>query len=158
MSVLKMFLHERTVEILLRILEAEEQGEKIYPLQISREVGSPYSYVSKVLSDFEENWLIETWFEGKMRVVRLTEVGKKIAEMLKELKLELEKDFKARRRLKILEEIVESSGDDTPFKLIAPVVAELELLRQSTNDYEVVERVESLKTTVSERLKERMIV
>jgi predicted transcriptional regulator len=153
-----MFLHERTVEILLRILEAEEQGEKIYPLQISREVGSPYSYVSKVLSDFEENWLIETWFEGKMRVVRLTEVGKKIAEMLKELKLELEKDFKARRRLKILEEIVESSGDDTPFKLIAPVVAELELLRQSTNDYEVVERVESLKTTVSERLKERMIV
>jgi len=158
LSVLKMFLHERTVEILLRILEAEEQGEKIYPLQISREVGSPYSYVSKVLSDFEENWLIETWFEGKMRVVRLTEVGKKIAEMLKELKLELEKDFKARRRLKILEEIVESSGDDTPFKLIAPVVAELELLRQSTNDYEVVERVESLKTTVSERLKERMIV
>ncbi len=54
MSLEKMFLHEKTVEIMIKILEAEENGKRVYPLIISKEIGSPYSYISKVLSEFEK--------------------------------------------------------------------------------------------------------
>ncbi len=145
MSLSKLFLHERTVEVILRILEAEEKNEKIYPLQISNDLGSPYSYVSKVLGDFEKNSLLESEVEGRIRVVRLTEFGRKIARMLRELKNELNKDFNARKKLKILSKLAREGGD---FRTLAPVLAELEALKESTNDSEVIEEVEKTRKIV----------
>ncbi len=152
MSLEKMFLHEKTVEIMLKILEAEENGKKIYPLVISKEIGSPYSYISKVLSEFERNALIESEVEGRVRVVRFTEEGRKIAEMLRNLRNELRKDFVARRKLSILKEVVKNVNENgNAFRLLAPVIAELEELKKSW-DKEVLEEVRNLERRVEEIL------
>lgn len=144
-----MFLHEKTVEIMLKILEAEENGDNAYPLGISKEVGSPYSYISKVLSEFEENALIESEFKGRIRVVRFTEDGRKIAEMLRELKKELEKDFISRKKLSILRKVVdEAEESEDRFKVLAPVRAELEVLKKEAKDEETLRMVEELSKRV----------
>ena len=152
MGLARLFLHERTVEIMLRILEADENGEKIYPLQISNDLGSPYSYISKVLGEFERCSLAESKIEGRMRVVCLTSYGRKIARMLRDLKKELEKDFGARRKLDILKEIYGNGRKD--FKALAPVYAELEILKKSTNDCEVLEEVDRMLVEVRKALEE----
>ncbi len=152
MNLVRLFLHERTVEIMLRILEADENGEKIYPLQISNDLGSPYSYISKVLGEFEKCSLVESRVEGRMRVVHLTSYGKKIARMLRDLKKELGKDFKARRKLDLLKEVYGNGKKD--FKAIAPVYAELEILKESTHDCEVLEEVEKMLHEVRKTLEE----
>jgi predicted transcriptional regulator len=150
-----MFLHEKTVEIMLKILKAEENGERVYPLGISKEVGSPYSYISKVLSEFEENALIESEFKGRIRVVKFTEEGRKIAEMLRKLKEELDKDFVSRKKLETLRSVVKGAEGDKEeiFRLIAPVKAELEALKKQVKDEETLEMVEEMEREVEELLK-----
>lgn len=146
LSLEKIFLHEKTVEIMLKILEAEEKEKDPYPLGISKEVGSPYSYISKVLSEFEANALIESEFKGRVRVVKFTEDGKKIAEMLRDLKKELNKDFVARKKLSILKGVVEMANDnEDKYKVLAPVIAELDTLKNETKDEEVIEGILELR-------------
>jgi len=137
---------------MIKILEAEENGKSIYPLIISKEIGSPYSYISKVLSEFEKNALIESEVKGRVRVVRFTEDGRKIAEMLRDLKNELRKDFVARRKLSILKDIVNSVNEDGDvFRALAPVIAELEELKKS-EDAEVLEEIKNLEKRIDELL------
>lgn len=140
----KLFLHGKTVEILLNILEAEEKGEKIYPFQISNNLNSPYSHISRVISEFEKNCIIESKLEGRTRVLKLTECGKKIAIMLRELKNELEKDLVSIMKVKKLEEIYENSKKD--FYSLAPVIAELEILISSTKDENAIKDAKILKS------------
>ncbi|TDA25732.1 MAG: ArsR family transcriptional regulator [Archaeoglobi archaeon] len=139
----KLFLHEKTVEILLNILEAEERGEKVYPLQISNILNSPYSHISRVIGEFEKNCIIESKLEGRTRVLRLTECGKKIALLLRDLKNELEKDLVSIMKVRKLQEIYENSKKD--FYCLAPIIAELEILMNSTKDEGVLEEVRRLK-------------
>ncbi len=155
MSLEKMFLHEKTVDIMLKILEAEEKGEDAYPLGISKEVGSPYSYISKVLSEFEENALIESEFKGRVRRVKFTREGRKIAEIFSQLRRELKKDFISRKKLNILEEIVNSANgknDDETFKILAPVKTELAILKTQTNDEETLELISNLEKRIDEMI------
>jgi len=154
LSLEKIFLHEKTVEIMLKILEAEKSDKDPYPLGISKEVGSPYSYISKVLSEFEANALIESEFKGRVRVVRFTEDGRKIAEMLRELKKELNKDFVARKKLSILKGIIEKANEnEDKYKVLAPVIAELDALKNETDDEEVIDNILKLKETAIGMLK-----
>ncbi|MEM1671343.1 MAG: ArsR family transcriptional regulator [Archaeoglobaceae archaeon] len=139
----RLFLHEKTVEILLNILEAEEKGEKVYPLQISNSLNSPYSHISRVISEFERNCIIESKLEGRTRVIKLTECGKKIAILLRELKNELSKDLVSIMKVKRLEEIYKTSKKD--FYYIAPIIAELEILISSTKDVNALEVAKNLK-------------
>lgn len=153
MSLEKMFLHEKTVEILVKILEAEENGEEPYPLGISKEIGSPYSYISKVLSEFEANALIESEFKGRIRVVRFTEDGRKIAELLRQLRNELRKDFVSRKKLFTLKSVIDEvngvEGDEKLRKLI-PVKLELEKIASETEDEDIIREVTSLIKRVEE--------
>lgn len=153
MNLYKMFLHEKTVDIMLRILEADENGEKAYPLAISKDVGSPYSYISKVLSEFEDNALLESEFKGRIRVVKFTEEGERIAKMLRTLKEELEKDFIARKKIATLKEAidVQESNEDL-FKALAPVKVELETLKQQVKDNETLRMVEEMEKEVDTRI------
>jgi len=149
MGLERLFLHEKTVEIMIKILEAEENGKNIYPLVISKEIGSPYSYISRVLSEFERNALIESEVRGRTRIVRFTEDGRKIAELLRKLRNELRKDFIARRKLSILRDVVSNVKEDgNAFRLLAPVIAELEELKNSY-DKEVVEEVKVLEREIN---------
>lgn len=152
MSLTKLFLHERTVEILLRILDAEKANEKIYPLQISNDLGSPHSYISKVLSEFEKNAIVESKNEGRMRMVYLTPYGRKVAELLSSLKKELEKDFNARKKLEILKGVAFNGKKD--WKIFLPVIAELDILRKSTDDEEVVKEAEKLIVEIEKMIGE----
>lgn len=153
MSMEKLFLHEKAVEVLVKIYEAEKNGDYAYPLSISREVGSPYSYISKVLGVFEENALIESEFEGRIRKVRLTEDGRKVAELLIELKKLLNRDFVARKKIRLLESEIYSlngkRGEDA-LKILLPIKAELD--RLETHDEEVLEKVRLLRRRVEEIL------
>ncbi len=153
MSMERLFLHEKAVDIIVKIYQAEKNGENAYPLGISKEVGSPYSYISKVLGIFEENALIESEFEGRIRKVRLTEDGKKVAELLIELRKVLNRDFVARKKIKILENVIQSvdgNKGESVLRTILPVKAELE--RLETQDQEVLEKVRQLMMTVEEMI------
>jgi predicted transcriptional regulator len=150
LSLARLFLHERTVQIMLRILEAEEKGEKIYPLQISTDIGSPYSYVSKVLGELERNALVESWSEGRMRLVSLTQYGRKVATMLRELYKELEKDFNSRIKLDTLKSVYFNSNSD--LRVYLPVIAELEMLISSTEDTFVIEESKKLISEIKSKI------
>ncbi len=143
----KLFLHEKAVNILIKIYEYEKAGKKAYPLSISRDVGSPYSYISKVLGIFERAAIIESKFEGRVKRVKLTEDGKEIAEQFLRIKNLLNRDFLARKKLRIIEAALTNGND--PNRLL-PIKAELENLK--TNDEEVIKRVEELKKKVGEML------
>ncbi len=150
MSLTRLFLHERTVEIFLRILKAEEGGEKVYPLQISTDIGSPYSYVSKVLGELEKYSLVESKSEGRMRVLSLTPYGRVVAKMLRDLYNELEKDFNSRMKLDILKKVYSDANGD--LRVYLPVMAELEILMKSTEDEFVVEEAKKLISEVKEKI------
>jgi len=153
MKLEKLFLHEKAVEVLLKIYEAEKNGDQAYPLGISKEVGSPYSYISKVIGIFEENALTESEFEGRIRKVKLTEDGKKIAELFLQLKQLLNMDLVTRKKLKELKKIVAScnkhKGEELLRKIL-PVKAELEIIE--SEDGEVLKMIEDLKNVVEEIL------
>jgi len=156
LSLEKMFLHEKTVDIMLKILEAEEKGEEAYPLGISKDVGSPYSYISKVLSEFEENALIESEFKGRVRKVRFTKEGKKIAELFKKIKEELRKDFVARKKVDMLEEIVNNANgksEEELFRILAPVKTELKILKEKTEDSGTIEFINRLESRIEQMLR-----
>jgi len=155
LSLHKMFLHEKTVDIMLKILEIEKNDERAYPLAISKEVGSPYSYISKVLSEFEENALIESEFRGRTRVVKFTDEGRKIAEMLQKLKKELGKDFVTRKKISTLKdaiEVVKTRKEDV-FRVLAPVKAELETIKKDVRDEETRKMVEEVEKEVNRLLR-----
>ncbi|WP_290902125.1 ArsR family transcriptional regulator [Ferroglobus sp.] len=152
MSLEKMFLHEKVVDILLKILEVEKSGKVPYPLKISKEVGSPYSYISKVLSEFEKHALIESEMKGRKRTVKLTEDGRRVAELLQKLKEELKKDFVARRKLAILNSFVQNlNGSNAKEETVLPLLAEVRNLK-NTDDVEVREKAESLEKSLMEML------
>jgi predicted transcriptional regulator len=146
----RIFIHEKTVEIVLKVLEAEEKGKVVYPMVIAKEIDSPYSYVSKILNELEKFAVIESELRGRTRVLRFTEDGRKLAKVLRELVKELEKDFVARKRLSKLREVIDSS-ENGDFKRLAGVIAELERLKDS-RDREVVEGVKELKKRIEDLL------
>ncbi|ADB58603.1 hypothetical protein [Archaeoglobus profundus] len=141
----KLFIHEKTVEILLKILEAEENKKKAYPMLIAKEVNSPYSYVSKILNEFERFAIVESEFEGRTKVLRLTKNGRKVAELFKEIVRLLECDLVSRDRVEKLKEIYEKSPKN--FKSLAGIIAEIERLKNSKDD-EVLRGVVELENEI----------
>ncbi len=145
----KLFLHEKAVNILVKIYEYEMSGKDAYPLCISREVHSPYSYISKVLGIFEKAAIIESKFEGRIRRIKLTEDGRELARQFLQIKNLLNRDFLARKKLRILESTLKDLNDNDPTQLL-PIKAELENIKTQDND--VIKKVEELKKKVEEML------
>ena len=148
---------------MLRILEAEDRGEEVYPLSISKDIGSPYSYVSKVLGEFEREAIIDSEYVGRTRIVKLTESGRELAEKLRELKKILSKDFVSRKKLTLLENFVREY-ENLNFSEIeavfayAPILAELEEIinHLEQKDAEAYEQAKQLMKSVECRLKENV--
>ena len=78
----ELFFNKKTVEILLSMLEDEKPR---YPTVIAEEVGSIYPHVFNILKELEDYGLVESYKEGRIRFIRLTEEGRKITEKFKEL-------------------------------------------------------------------------
>ncbi len=146
----KLFLHEKAVDILVKIYEYENSGKEPYPLCISREVRSPYSYISKVLGIFEKAALIESEFEGRIRKIKLTEDGKELAKQFLQIKSILNRDFLARKRLRILESVINNLDGKDILHALLPVKAELENIK--TDDEEAAKKLEALRKKVEEML------
>lgn len=78
----ELFFNKKTVEILLSMLEDEKPR---YPKVIAEEVGSIYPHVFNILKELEEAGIVESYKEGRIRFIRLTEEGKKITEKFKDI-------------------------------------------------------------------------
>ena len=141
----RLFIHEKTVDILLKILDAEENGKRVYPMLIAKEVNSPYSYVSKILNEFEKFAIVESKFEGRTKVLKLTKNGRKVAELFKEIVKLLECDLVSRDRVEKLKEIYERSPKN--FRSLAGIIAEIEKLKKS-KDEEVLRIVNDLENEI----------
>jgi predicted transcriptional regulator len=141
----RLFIHEKTVDILLKILDAEENGKRVYPMLIAKEVNSPYSYVSKILNEFEKFAIVESEFEGRTKVLKLTKNGRKVAELFKEIVKLLECDLVSRDRIEKLKEIYERSPKN--FRSLAGIIAEIERLKKS-KDEEVLRIVNDLENEI----------
>ncbi len=91
-----------------------------------------------------------------MRIVRFTEEGRKIAQIFKVLRRELQKDFIARKKLNLLKEVVSKANGankEDLFKILAPVRTELGILKEQSKDAETLEMVKSLENKVIEMLR-----
>lgn len=78
----ELFFNKKTVEILLSMLDDEKPR---YPKVIAEEVDSIYPHVFNILKELEDLCLIESYKEGRIRFLRLTVEGRKIAEKFKEI-------------------------------------------------------------------------
>ncbi|NMC75758.1 MAG: hypothetical protein GYA60_00425, partial [Candidatus Methanofastidiosa archaeon] len=73
----ELFFNKKTVEILLSMLDDEKPR---YPKVIAEEVDSIYPHVFNILKELEDLCLVESYKEGRIRFLRLTIEGRKIAE------------------------------------------------------------------------------
>lgn len=83
----ELFFNRKTVEILLSMLDTEKPR---YPKVIAEEVGSIYPHVFNILKELEEVGLVESYKEGRIRFIRLTDEGRKITEKFQQIYSDLE--------------------------------------------------------------------
>ncbi len=81
------FLREKPARILTTLKDTETSW---HLSKIARSTETTYVYVTKFASDLCRKGLVTIEHKGKMRVVKLTEKGTKIANALEELKKMLE--------------------------------------------------------------------
>ena len=77
---MKTFLHLKPVKMLLELLD----GPK-YATIISKKVDCTYSHTVKLLDIFKESGLVEFEKKGRIKIVKLTEVGEEVARHLQKL-------------------------------------------------------------------------
>lgn len=77
----KLFLREKPARILLAIASQE----KPYALAIARAVDSTYAHITNVLSEMEQHGLVAFSPQGRIKYVKLTNLGKTVAGILGEL-------------------------------------------------------------------------
>lgn len=83
----ELFFNKKTVEILLSMLEDEKPR---YPKVIAEEVDSIYPHVFNILKELEDAGFVESYKEGRIRFIRLTDEGRKISEKFKDIYLKLD--------------------------------------------------------------------
>ncbi len=78
----EVILHPKSATVLVSL---KEDGKKWYASSLARQSGLSYVYVTEILGIFLKDGLIEFKKEGKIKRVRLTESGLKVANALDEL-------------------------------------------------------------------------
>lgn len=81
------FLREKPVRILTTLKDVNTEW---HLSKIARATETTYVYVTKFVSDLSRKGLVTIEHKGKMRIVKLTEKGTKIANVFEELKQLLE--------------------------------------------------------------------
>lgn len=84
--ILKLFLHEKPVGILLSL-----KGGKSYASEISKEVDCTYTHTLKILSQFQDYGLVKFKKKGRIKEVNFTELGEDIARGLEDLVIRLKR-------------------------------------------------------------------
>lgn len=76
------FLKEKPVMALVTIRRAREE---IYCSKISKEIDTTYAHTVKIISRLEEEGLIQSKKEGRKKILKLTQNGKKFSDHFLEL-------------------------------------------------------------------------
>jgi len=75
------FIREKPVALLLCLLKIQNN----YPSQLAKDAQCTYSHTVHLLQKFEKQKLVSFEKQGRLKLVRLTKKGEKIAELFKEL-------------------------------------------------------------------------
>lgn len=86
---IKLLFKEKAVEILMTIFYENASGNKVYIQSVASKVNSPHSYVWLLVNKFEEAGLVTCEMDGRTRIIRLTDKGRKVAECIKDIANEL---------------------------------------------------------------------
>lgn len=84
---LKAFIREKPSRVLIALKDSDNQW---HLSKIAASTGTTYVYVTKFLSDLERKGFVTISSTGKKKVVKLTEKGTAIANLIEELKKKLE--------------------------------------------------------------------
>ncbi|ADC64999.1 conserved hypothetical protein [Ferroglobus placidus DSM 10642] len=82
---LKLLFREKAVEILLTIYYESQSGKDVYIQYVASRVNSPHSYVWLMVKKFEEAGLVETEVEGRTKIIRLTDKGFRISQLIEKI-------------------------------------------------------------------------
>lgn len=81
-----LFMKEKQVAALITL---KDQNATWHLSKIARQAGSTYVYITKLMSILEKKGLVTLETKGKKRLVKLTEKGLKVANLLDETKGQL---------------------------------------------------------------------
>lgn len=94
-NLMELFLHDKPVGILLSLREGEKYASKV-----SKEVDCTYTHTLKILSQLKEYAIVEFEKSGRIKKVKLTEIGEDIAHGLEGLVRRLERLGKKEKKEK----------------------------------------------------------
>lgn len=81
-----LFLKEKQAAALILL---KDQNSSWHLSKIARQAGSTYVYITKLMSLLEKKGLVAIETKGKKRLVKLTEKGLKLANLLDEARAQL---------------------------------------------------------------------
>ncbi|MFH0862482.1 MAG: winged helix DNA-binding protein [Candidatus Altiarchaeota archaeon] len=86
-NISRLLLHEKPAGIILSLKEKEKK----YPTVLSKENDCTYTHTLKILQELKEYGLVEFDKDGRIKYVKLTELGEDVAHELEGLVRYLEK-------------------------------------------------------------------
>ena len=95
-SIINLLLHEKPAGIMLSL----RSKEKKYPTVLSKENDCTYTHTLKILEELMEYGLVEFEKDGRIKFVKLTELGEDVAHQLEGLIRYLERISKTQAQSK----------------------------------------------------------
>ncbi len=75
------FLRKRSKDIMLALAEKDEW----YIYELALKVASTYAHIFNIVKKLQQLGLVETVKKGRKRFIKLTDKGKKLAQLIKEI-------------------------------------------------------------------------
>jgi len=85
-DILDLLLHDKPVGVILSLKEGEKYASKV-----SKEIDCTYTHTLKILSELKSYGMVEFEKKGRIKKVRLTELGEDVAHGLEGLVIRLER-------------------------------------------------------------------
>ena len=140
-----LFLREKPALALLAVAEMEGA----YASAVAKRIDSTFPHTISVLAELEEHGLLKAHPQGRVRILELTERGKKVALALRSLREALREPEEGWDRLERLRQIA-ASGEG-PLRL-GPLRRDLEKLKAS-GDEELVKAAEEIERMMLSSMK-----
>lgn len=106
----RLFLREKPVLALLAVGEMESA----YAAMIAKRIDSTFPHTSSILSELEAQGLVKSRPEGRIRYLKLTDRGRRIARALQELSDLLQKSDAMMQRLERLQKTASQADGPGP--------------------------------------------
>lgn len=128
-SLERLLLREKPSRALLAIGEMDQA----YAAMVAKQIDSTFPHTSSILSQLEESGLIKSRPEGRVRYLELTERGKKVAHILKNLIELLNEPGLRLRRIDMIRQAIESTHEGDSALKLGPLRRDLAKFKFSGN-------------------------